>query len=114
MRTHTMRAGLVPCLLGGLLLAAAVPSSATVIEVNTLVDEDSNDGWCSLRQAIISANGDNTTGDCTAGSGLDTIEFAVTGTIVLVADMEEISESLVIEGPGVAQLTIDGASTHQI
>ncbi len=53
--------------------------AATTIEVNSLVDGLSNDGTCTLREAVISANKDTSSGskpgECKAGSGADIIEF---------------------------------------
>jgi CSLREA domain-containing protein len=63
--------GLIGLLL--LLLSTALPVHAATITVNTTADEDNNDGDCSLREAISSANGDFSFDDCEAGNGADTI-----------------------------------------
>ena len=56
--------------------ALAEPAAVTIV-VNTTADEMSNDGHCSLREAIQSANTDTASGaaagECPAGSGLVTI-----------------------------------------
>ena len=71
--------------LGLLLSAAAVSHSvkASTINVNGLGDSLATDGVCTLREAIINANNDAATRpDCTAGSGIDTINLPA-GTIIL-------------------------------
>ena len=62
----------------GVLVALALPGTvlATTLNVNSTADTlVAGDGQCTLREAIINANGDsdNTAGDCAAGSGPDTI-----------------------------------------
>jgi CSLREA domain-containing protein len=58
--------------------------AAATITVTTQSDVTADDGECTLREAIIAANDDTasgvTAGECIAGSGADTIEFAITGT----------------------------------
>jgi CSLREA domain-containing protein len=49
----------------------SAPASATIIQVNTIVDEINNDGDCSLREAIEAANTDTAVDQCPAGSGAD-------------------------------------------
>jgi uncharacterized repeat protein (TIGR01451 family)/CSLREA domain-containing protein len=89
--------------------------------VDTLDDVVANDGWCSLREAIINANNNDQSGsvDCAAGQvGSDTILFdagLAGGTIVLNgSELPLVLESLVIEGPvsgDPAGITID--ADHQ-
>lgn len=54
---------------------------AATITVSQFTDTTSDDGYCSLREAISAANNDTvsgiTTGECTAGSGTDTIQVPV-------------------------------------
>ena len=50
----------------------------------------------------------------TAGSGDDEIDFSVTGTITLNSNLQEISSSLTVKGPGRDQLTVDGALQHSV
>src|SRR5438874_10943807 len=63
----------------------AAPNAPTAtITVNSLADgAQANDGQCTLREALLNANNNNQSGstDCAAGSGTDTINFTVTGTI---------------------------------
>jgi CSLREA domain-containing protein len=96
-----------------LTLAGFVPAGAAVITVGTLVDADVAEGLCSLREAIVAANGDAAYRECPAGSGADRIEFDVTGTILLAADLPTITASLELLGPAATvsgfAVTIDGA-----
>jgi CSLREA domain-containing protein len=78
--------------------------------VDTANDPDpSNNGSCSLREAIQNANDDNTTEvDCDAGAGADTITFTVasitlTGNIFVTTD-------ITIDGP----ITLDGGNATNI
>lgn len=58
--------------------------AASTIVVNSTADSIANDGVCTLREAIIAANTDTASGaaagECIAGSGADTINFAITGS----------------------------------
>ncbi len=78
--------------------------------VNTT--DDHNDGDCTLadctlREAIIAANG---------GGGLNTIVFdpAVTGSIVLTLGELNITDDLIIDGPGSATLAVDGNDASRV
>ncbi len=73
-----------PLLIAALLVSLAlsvwpvdVGQAAATIDVNSTVDRLSNDGKCTLREAIISANKDMRSGskprECAAGNGADTI-----------------------------------------
>lgn len=82
------------------------------ITVDTIDDVvDANDGFTSLREAIVAAN---------ATAGEDTIEFAAAltaggqSTIALELGEFEITESLSIDGPGAALLTIDAKQQSRI
>jgi CSLREA domain-containing protein len=58
--------------------------AAAALTVNTLADNETNDGLCTLREAIIAANTNADYRGCAAtGYGDDTITFSVSGTIVL-------------------------------
>lgn len=106
------------------LLLALAPSGGTpahgvgVINVNTSDDEINNDGDCSLREAIASANADTSVSGCTAGTGGDIINLpagiytlTIPGpgddTSILIGDLD-ITETLVISGAGAATTIIDG------
>ena len=98
----------------GTALAPSLAHAAT-ITVNSLADAPLpivpvTDGQCTLREAIENANDDAATHpDCAAGSGADTIDFSVTGTIVQTFNNAfHPASSMSIVGPGAALLTIDG------
>ena len=83
------------------------------------VDNDSDvssQGVCILRDAIISANTDQATGGCVAGSGVDTITFnglTTPATINLTNGELLISTPMILNGPGQDQLTLDaGGLSH--
>src|SRR5919107_3792133 len=99
MHTTTTRSfGLSPLLVLLVLAALAAgltmsvvlarPAQAATLTVNSLADTTANDGQCTLREAITSANTDTASGaaagECAAGSGDHTIDLTgVTGTINL-------------------------------
>lgn len=99
------------------------PAHAATIAVNTTVDELDNDGNCSLREAIMSANSDTAFDACTAGSGADTITVPA-GTYLLTrmgADEDtnasgdlDLSGDLTIVGAGSAFTFIDGNGTDRV
>ena len=64
-------------------------------------------GSCSLRDAIAAAN---------ANLGTDTINFSASGTITLANAFGQLSvtESVLINGPGAAALTVSGNDDHRI
>src|SRR5215210_2571665 len=112
LKGRTKLFGLLPLL--ALLLWPAFPAQAqsatggAPIVVNTTKDETTpNDNECSLREAIQNAN-DNaqTSSDCKAGRGGDTITFkkGLSGTITLDPDPD--LGPLTVTGS--AGLTIDG------
>jgi len=74
-----------------------------IFDVSTLSDS----GAGSLRQAIADAN---------AAAGADTITFqsAVTGTITLTSGEIDITDSLTIDGPGAAMLSVSGNDSSRI
>lgn len=90
-RTHlakkTLHFLLTSLWLAGILLSliplrdgiAASPRAGVVIQVNTTKDDLKNDGFCTLREAVIAANKDAPSGskpnECAAGSGPDVIHL---------------------------------------
>ncbi|MBV9492607.1 MAG: DUF11 domain-containing protein [Acidobacteria bacterium] len=106
--------------LGALIAAgtAAGTASAATITVNSTADTVATDAQCTLREAIANANADSETtgGDCVAGSGADTIQFSLPNpsTITLGGSQLSISDSLTINGPGVAALTISGNNASRV
>ena len=65
---------------------AGAAAHAAVIAVTTTLDAIADDGFCSLREAVLNANADSrlfpAPGECAAGSGADTIELPA-GTYTL-------------------------------
>ena len=92
-----MKRSLVSVLLA---LSFATANAATFTVTNT---NDSGAG--SLRDAIAQAN---------AAAGADTINFSVTGTIVLTSGQIAINGPLTIVGPGANNLTINGNANNRI
>ena len=100
-----------------LLFVALAVSPTTVsaisnIHVNSTADTVANDGVCTLREAITAANTDTVsgaaTGECAAGSGTDSIDFSVSGTITLGSSrLPEITTAMTIDGAGVKRCRLD-------
>ena len=99
--------------LGGTLcalaLALASPSvgAAAMINVTNQLDEQTSGNGCSLREAISSANADTTGpgGDCTAGSGADTIVLPASANHYLVTGAD---------AGGSPQVNVYDATTGQL
>lgn len=103
-----------------LLLAAVAPAGASTILVDSAFDIAASDGRCTLREAIIAANSNQSSGgagECAAGSaaGQDSIKFEIPGagphTITLQGALSDITSSLAIEGytqPGAEENTVAG------
>jgi hypothetical protein len=91
-----------------------VPVPSEPIIVDTTADRG-YPGVCALRDAITAANAHVAVNGCTAGAGLDTIIFRVTGTIALTSPLPPIANGatgfLKIEGSG---QTISGAGVYQV
>jgi CSLREA domain-containing protein len=123
--------GLVAMLIAST-LAAPFPGrlapTSTVIAVTTTADELNNDGFCSLREAIESANLGQPSGampgECPASSGDDTINLPA-GTYSLTLSSGglpdtglsgdlEITSSLTIAGSGAQNTAIDGGGLSRV
>jgi len=108
-------------------LAAAAPArlTAATIAVNGTADVlDGNDDQCTLREAVIAANGDAASGDlalhpleCAAGSGADTIVVPAGEYVLSLASTNEnaaldgdldIASDVTIQGAGAASSVING------
>jgi hypothetical protein len=87
----------------GVGLGAGAPAEAATFNVTNLNDS----GPGSLRQAIVDAN---------AAAGPDTIAFqaGLTGTITLTSGQLAISDSVSIQGPGQAAITVDGNNASRV
>jgi CSLREA domain-containing protein len=103
--------------LGLLMTVAAAPVAAAGLTVNSLADgAPADDGTCTLREAIISANTDTASGampgECIAGAGTDTISFSGTGFVALASALPAITSDLSILGGGV--ITVTGSGAYQV
>jgi len=94
--------------------ARAIP--VTVITVNTTFGGSviAVPGPCSLTDAVAAANAGATVQNCVGGTGINEIEFAVTGTITLGATLDTTAPDLRIIGPTVGGITISGDNARQI
>jgi CSLREA domain-containing protein len=86
---------------------ALQPIYATTIIVNTVADHTTNDAFCTLPEAILTANGTPANGNCGIGAaGLDTIAFnlsAGTPSITLSNPLANITQLVIIKGLQVGQ-----------
>ena len=102
--------------IAGLIVLASTAAVAATIEVSSNADAAADDGLCTLREAINSANTDmvsgSMSGECSAGSGSDEIVFdaGVSGVIALASSLPNTLGSITITGPGPAALAIDGSA----
>ena len=98
----------------------ATVSVSAIITVNTTADTVANDGFCSLREAIIAANTNTASGalagECAAGqAGQDTIQFSIgSGTpsiAVTGSPLPTITEPVQIPGNtgGATRIELNGA-----
>ena len=95
-------------------LTLSTAARAATIVVNSLADPDAT-GICALRDAITAANTRAATNGCIAGTGNDTIQFSVTGTISLASKLPQVTDSrLAINGPASPGITIDGGGAVQV
>jgi CSLREA domain-containing protein len=99
------------------------PVYANTITVTTTVDEVNNDGDCSLREAVLAANGDTAVDACSAGTGSDvitlppgtyTLSLAGTGENAAQTGDLDLVGSVTINGGGMYNSVIDGADLDRI
>lgn len=114
-----------PLFIAGLMaLASLTPTThASVIDVDTTVDDVTVNGNCTLREAIIAANTDTAVDGCSAGSGHDIITLPPgTYTLTLAGAGEDgaqtgdldLTADVTINGAGLAQTIIDGSSLDRV
>lgn len=105
-------------------LLLAPPASAATITVNTTADELTNDGNCSLREALRAANFDMSVDGCASGSGADTVvvpagsydfSAALAGTDDngLQGDLD-IRAPVTIKGAGATTTTVDAETIDRV
>ena len=101
------------------LLALTGPCFAATITVNSTDDDLDDDGNCTLREAIVAANTNTSTGsmagECAAGDtapAVDEINFdgAATGTIFITSKLPTINSDIFVNGPGASVLAIDATN----
>ncbi|HMZ08350.1 MAG TPA: choice-of-anchor Q domain-containing protein [Anaerolineales bacterium] len=104
------------CLSFLLTLIGVQPAYAAGIVVNTNADNLADDDLCTLREAITTANSDVgiNTGDCTAGSGVDTITFATNYTITLTTQLPPVTTAITITGNSAADTIIQASTCDPI
>lgn len=90
--------------------------AATIVVNSTDDTAVASDGKCTLREAINNANSntDTTSGDCTAGSGADTITFSVSGTITLGSTLPTVNSADGLTIDGGEHITISGNSSVRV
>ncbi len=104
---------------GAVVSLQPVPRASTPSIITVTTTDDSStpgDSYCSLREAISNANAagtDATGGDCATGTGVDTIVFAVSGTITLGKSLPAVVNNLTIDGSG-QTVVIDGANLYRV
>ena len=100
-----------------------VNAQAATITVDTTADDDTSNGNCTLREAIIAANSDTAVDNCAAGSGQDTIQLpAGTYTLSIVGVNEDaaatgdldITDDLILTGVETASTIIDGDGIDRV
>jgi CSLREA domain-containing protein len=108
------------------LVSVAPARAAAPIVVTTTADEDAQNGRCSLREAILSANTDTAVGGCLAGSGEDLITFAASSGVYAfsphlagnddtghLGDLD-VTGPLTIRGRGPARTIIDARGSDRV
>lgn len=104
-----------------LLMLTASPAMAAKIKVNSTADVIADDGYCTLREAVIAANTDAESGfmygECPAGLGADEIVLKNGVYILAITGLNEdnaqtgdldILDDLTITGKGANETIIDG------
>lgn len=101
-------------------LVCSTTQAATItVNSNNDVALPSNNGDCTLREAIKAAEDDTAVDACSEGAGADTIIFdsSVTSILLEAGDLSRssnpITKSLTIKGNGVDNLTIDGDDQYR-
>ena len=101
MEVSLMKAAGAIAAIAAVAAVVVAPAHADTFTVANLDDMGSG----SLRQAVLDAN---------ATPGADTIVFGVSGTITLTSGELLVTDSLTIDGPGAASLTISGNNASRV
>jgi CSLREA domain-containing protein len=100
------------------LAAVMAPAIATTIPVTITTDTTSDDGKCSLSEAVAAANTDTASGasngECPAGSGSDTITFAEAVTVYELGATLVINSPVELAGYGDSGTIIDGMRHNSV
>ncbi|HBL30540.1 MAG TPA: hypothetical protein DD490_27205, partial [Acidobacteria bacterium] len=84
-------------------LVAGIPAGAATFTVSNLGDS----GTGSLRQAVTDANG-------AAGADIIAFQAGLTGTITLTTGQLDVTDSVDVQGPGAAALTVSGNNASRV
>lgn len=85
--------------------------AATMFTVTATADTATSDGSCTLREAVLAANGSPANADCGSDYGAPyTVNFNVNGTIVLGSELSYIERNMTIDGAG-HSVTVSGNNT---
>ena len=88
-------------------------SSAATINVSTNDVASTNNSDCTLREAIENINDQAATNtDCAAGDGSTDTIIIPSGTILLAADLPQITTSIAIQGAGMGETVIDATGAY--
>src|SRR6266487_3789807 len=98
---------------------AFVVHAATTIIVNSLSDFISDNGQCTLREAITTANtgivSGTKVGECSVGSGDNIVDMTnISGIIKLTSSLPNISNNILFIGPTGTNLTISGDNRFRV
>ncbi|HEY0606999.1 MAG TPA: choice-of-anchor Q domain-containing protein [Herpetosiphonaceae bacterium] len=116
-----LRLGLIALFVVG--LAISRPAHAATLTVTTTADELNNDGDCSLREAIRSANLNTQVDNCLAGTSTDTINIPAGMYLLTLAGIDEdmgalgdldLLGNLTLNGAGIADTIIDGNARDRV
>ncbi|MCB0165412.1 MAG: CSLREA domain-containing protein [Anaerolineae bacterium] len=119
---HRISLAFLITLLAALGLPVSIVQAAT-ITVTTTEDEVKKDGDCSLREAIIAANQNQTFDDCAAGNGKDTINvppgtylltIASTGNNGALTGDLDLIEDIIVKGAGRTKTIINGGGLERV
>ena len=118
---HSIKVSLLTlCILLAVIISqvfTTTPVSAATIIVNSTADVVADDGYCTLREAIIAANSDTasgvTAGECVAGSGADEITLPA-DIYTLSSELPAIASEITINGTDVLTTIIQASDCDPI